>query len=209
MELESEPYPKRRIDAMTALMTLVTLLALAGAAWLRFGRPSSSESSTATVGAEAPPLRLTDLETAEPIVLIGVNDKVAWVIFWSAGAPSGRACLAELSVPLRRLRMHRRFALVPAAIELDDPAKVRAAVRDAGFPLPVYLTGPETRRRFHVEDADPPLHVLIDAGGRILAMARGGDPQTIARVAEIAGRRLEEIDPLGELHFAADAIHRR
>ncbi len=207
MELESEPYPKRRIDAMTGLMTLVTLVALAGAAWLRFGRASSSEP--ATVGAEAPPLRLTDLETAEPIVLVGLSDKVTWVVFWSAAAPSGRSCLAELAAPSRRLRMHRRFAVVPAAIEIDDPAKVRAAARDAEFPFPVYLTGPETRRRFHAEDADPPLHVLIDAGGRILAMARGGDPQTIARVAEIAGRRLDEIDPLGELRFAAAAIRRR
>jgi hypothetical protein len=134
------------------------------------------------VGAEAPPLRLTDPETSEPIVLVGLRDKVVWVVFWSAASPSGRSSLAELETASRRLRMHRRFAAVAAAV--------------------VYLAGPETRRRFHAESADPPLHVLIDAGGRILAMARGGGQPTIGRIAELARRRLDEIDPLGETRFA-------
>ena len=41
--------------------------------------------------------------------------------------------------------------------------------------LPAYLATPETRRRFRAEVADPPLHILIDAGGRVLAMARGDE----------------------------------
>lgn len=202
MDLESEPYPKRRVDPVPGLMMLVTLVALAGAGWLRFGRSSVSEVSTAVVGAEAPPLRLIDAETSEPIVMAGLSDKVAWVVFWSAESPSGRTCLRELEVATRGLRLHRRFAMVAAAIELDAPAEVKAAARGADFRRPVYLAGVETRRRFHAESADPPLHVLIDAGGRILAMARGEGQPTIGRIAEIARRRLEELDPLGEMRFA-------
>jgi hypothetical protein len=203
VDVTSEPYPKRRVEPMSGLMLLVTVAALAGAAWLRFGRSSASEPPAVVVSAEAPPLRLNDLETSEPVVLAGLNTKVVWVVFWSAGASSGRSCLAELETASRRLRMHRRFAMVTAAVEIDDPAAVRVAVRNADFKLPTYLAGAETRQRFHAENADPPLHVLIDAGGRVLAMARGDDPPTVGRIAEEARRRLEEIDPLGETRFAS------
>jgi hypothetical protein len=203
VDLESEPYPKRRVDAMSGVMMLVTLAALAGAAWLRFGRSSSPESSTTAVGAEAPPLRLIDLESSEPIVLVGLNRKVVWLVFWSAAAPSGRACLPELESASRRLRMHRQFAMVTAAVEVHDPSAVRAAIRSADFQLPAYLAGPETRRRFGAENADPPLHVLIDVGGRVLAMARGEGRPAIDRIAEEARRRLDELDPLGETRFAS------
>jgi hypothetical protein len=203
VDLESEPYPKRRVDAMTGLMMVMTLIALTGAAWLRFGRPASAEVSSATVGAEAPPLRLTDPETSEPVVLVGLHDTVVWVVFWSAASPSGQACLAELEKASRRLRIHRRFAMIAAAIEIDDPAKVQAAAREADFKPPIYLAGPETRQRFHAQSAAPPLHVLIDAGGRVLAMARGNGEPTIGRIAEQARRRLDEIDPGGEMRFAS------
>ena len=116
-------------------MMLVTLAALVGAAWLRFGRSSATGGRRrAAVGAEAPPLRLIDLETSEPVVLVGLNSKVVWVVFWSAGAPSGRSCLAELEAATKRLRTHRRFAMVTAAVESDDPAAVRAAVRGGRRP---------------------------------------------------------------------------
>ncbi len=203
MDLQSEPYPKRRVDAMSGVMMLVTLAALAGIAWLRFGRSSSPESATASVGAEAPPLRLIDLQTSEPIVLLGLNQKVAWLVFWSAGSATGRACLPELEAATRRLRMHSRFAMVPAAVEVGDPQAVRAAIRAADFKLPAYLAGPETRRRFGAENVDPPLHVLIDVGGHILAMARGDGPSAIRRIAEEAQRRLDELDPMGETRFAS------
>ncbi len=205
MDVQSEPYPKRRVEPLSGLMLLVTIAALAGAGWLRFGRSTTREVTAAVVGAEAPPLRLVDLETSQPVVLAGLNSKVVWVVFWSAGAPSGRSCLAELQTASRRLRMHRRFAMVTAAIEIDDPAAVRGAVREAEFQLPTYLAGAETRRRFHAENADPPLHVLIDAGGRVLAMARGDGQSAIGRIADEARRRLDEIDPLGETRFALAA----
>jgi hypothetical protein len=202
VDLKSEPYPKRRVDAMSGVMLLLTLAALIGAAWMRFGRSSSPDPMSASVGADAPPLRLIDMQTSEPIVLLGLHEKVVWVVFWSAAAPSGRACLPELEAATRRLRLHRQFALVPAAVDVDDPAAVRAAIKAADFKLPAYLAGPETRRRFGAENADPPLHVLFDVGGRILAMARGGSAPAIRRIAEEAKNRLEEIDPLGETRVA-------
>ncbi len=153
-------------------------------------------------------MRLIDPETSEPVVLVGLNSKVVWVVFWSAAAPSGRSCLAELESATKRLRSHRSFAMVTAAIESDDPTAVRRAVEASGVNLPAYLAAPETRRRFRAEVADPPLHILIDAGGRVLAMARGDGP-TIGRIAEVARRRLEELDPVGETRFAARADQER
>jgi hypothetical protein len=93
--------------------------------------------------------------------------------------------------------------MVTAAVEVDDPLAVRAAIRAADFKLPAYLAGPETRRRFRAENADPPLHILIDVGGRVLAMARGDGQAAIGRIAEEARRRLDELDPLGETRFAS------
>jgi hypothetical protein len=50
--------------------------------------------------------------------------------------------------------------------------------------------------------AIPPLHVLIDEDGRILALARGAGRPTIARIADQARRRLAELDPLDHTRFA-------
>lgn len=205
MEVTGEPYPKRRVDLVTAVMMVLTLIALGGTAWLRFGRsPFSAESSMAAVGSPAPPLRLIDRETSEPVVLVGLNRKVVWAVFWSSRSPkgTGTSCLAELQSATTGLRTHRRLAIIAAAVESDDPGAVEKAVSAGGITLPVYLASPETRRRFHAENADPPLHVLIDAGGKVLAMARGDGRQTIDRIAAIVRHRLDELDPLGGTRFA-------
>ena len=206
MEVTGEPYPKRRVDVVTAVMMAVTVAALGGAAWMRFVRsPISPGSSTAAVGSPAPPLRLIDRETSEPVVLVGLNSKVVWAVFWSSRSPkgTGTSCLAELESATKELRAHRRLAMIAAAVESDDPAAVAKAISAGGITLPVYLASPETRRRFHAESADPPLHVLIDAGGKVLAMARGDGRPTIDRIAELARRRLDELDPFGGTRFAA------
>jgi peroxiredoxin len=202
VELESEPYPKRRVDAMSAVMILVTVAGLAGTAWLWFGRPSATPVG---VGREAPPLRLIDLKTSEPIVLAGLNDKVVWLVFWSAAGTSGRSCLAKLDAAARLLQTHRRFAMVVAAVDSDDPSAVRKAIDESGVKQTVYLAGPETRQRFGAENADPPLHVLIDAGGQIRAMARGDSRATVRRFADQVLQRLDELDPIDEARFAWSA----
>ena len=78
---------KCRIDGVTAIMVVVTAAALLGAAWLRTRRPTTDEPPA--VGALAPPLRLLDLDTLEPVVLVGLRGKVVWVVFWSADSPYG------------------------------------------------------------------------------------------------------------------------
>ena len=193
-------------------MTAITVAAIVGAAWLRYGPRfprEGPEAADVSVGARAPLLRLLDLETSEPMLVLGLGDRVIWVVFWSAESPSGRACLPELEAAWKKLKAHRRFTLVTAAIEADKPAVVRAAVAASGVDLPVYLASPETRRRFHAQAADPPLHVVIDAGGQVVTMARHAGPSTIDRIAEQVRRRLEELDPIGETRFAAVTIATR
>ena len=66
MDEASDIRTKRRIDGITALMVVVTVASLLGAAWLQSRRRPQNEPPA--VGALAPPLRLLDLETSEPIV---------------------------------------------------------------------------------------------------------------------------------------------
>jgi hypothetical protein len=201
MDEPTEMPSGRRIDRLSAAMGVVTAAALLAAAWQRFG-PSSAPEPLA-VGAEAPLLRLLDLETSDPLVLVGLQGKVVWVVFWSAAAPSGRSCLPELAAAWKGLKAHRRFSLVTAAVEAGDPGRVRATVAASGVDLPVYLASPQTRRRFGAERGDPPLHVLIDDQGQVIAMARGAGRATIERIADLARRRLDELDPLGQTRFAS------
>ncbi|MGP0062702.1 MAG: TlpA family protein disulfide reductase [Isosphaeraceae bacterium] len=199
---------RRRIDVMSAMMAVVTVASIGGIAWLRYGPTSSSGHSPVTelaMDSEAPPLRLLDLKTSEPLVLFGLGDRVVWVVFWSAGAASGRECLEELEPVWNRLKGHRRFAMVTAAVEVGEAARVRGVMEGNGVHLPVYLATPETQRQFHVQGGDPPLHVLIDAGGRVIAMARHAGRPTIDRIAAQVRRRLEELDPIGETRFASSS----
>jgi peroxiredoxin len=196
---------KRRIDGITVIMVLVTATSLLGAAWLRTRRPSESEPPA--VGGLAPPLRLLDLATSEPIVLVGLRGKVVWVVFWSAESPSGGSSLAAIEAAWSTLKTRGRFTMVAAAVEVDKPARVRAAVAENGITLPVYLASTETRRRYGALHTDAPLNVLIDADGRIATMARGTSPQTIQRIAAQATRLLDELGPEDDTRFASVKYH--
>ena len=204
----TENPARRQVDVISVMMLLLTVAAIVGVVWLRYGPSSSSDqvqlqgSGELAMNAEAPPLHLLDLKTSEPLVLMGMNDRVVWVVFWSAAAPSGGECLMDLERVWERLKAHRRFALLAAAVEVSNPASVRGVKEGNGIHLPVYLASPETQSRFHVKGGDPPLHVVIDAGGRVIAMARQNGQQTIDRLAEQVRRRLEELDPNGEMKFA-------
>jgi hypothetical protein len=198
---EASDFPtKRRIDGITAVMVIVTITSLLGAVWLRTRRLPQNEPPA--VGALAPPLRLLDLETSEPIVLVGLRGKVVWVVFWSAESTSWGSNAAAIERAWRTLEADGRFAMVAAAVEFDDPGRVRAAAARSGVKLPVYLASAETRRRFGALQADPPMNVLIDADGRIATIARGTSPQTIKRIAGQARRLLDELGPVDETRFA-------
>jgi hypothetical protein len=193
------PAHRRRLDPLGAAMVVVTLGALGTAAWLRFGPPPAAP--TPAVGAMAPPLRLLELDSGEPVVLLGLHGRVVWVTFWTARSPSGRAVLATLGGVWARFRARSRFTMVAAAVEADDPAPVRAAVAEAGVDVPVFLASPQTRRAFGAGDV--PLHVVLDEGGRVAAVARGMADETVTRLSELVERRLDDLEPFGERHFAA------
>jgi hypothetical protein len=194
---------KRRIDGATAIMMAVTAAALLGAVWLRARRSPHDESPA--VGALAPPLRLRDLETSEPVVLVGLRGKVIWVVFWSAESNSAHLSLAALEPAWSSLSKRGRFTMLAAAVEIDQPDRVRDRVADSGAKLPVYLASDETRRQFGVVTTDSPLNVLIDADGRIAAIARGTNDQTIERIVNQAKQLLDELPPINDTKFAIAA----
>jgi hypothetical protein len=201
MDKASDIPTKRRIDGITAVMVIATVASLLGAVWLRTRRPPENEPPA--VSGLAPPLRLLDLKTSEPIVLVGLRGKVVWVVFWSAAAPSGGSSLAAIEAALTSLKAQEGFAIVAAAVDIENPDLVRAAIVASGVKLPVYLATAETRRRFGALETDPPLNVLIDADGRIATLARGASPQTIERIAKQAARLLDDLGPVDNTRFAS------
>jgi hypothetical protein len=192
--------PPRGLDWISAVMAWAIVLLLGWAAWLWFGPKPLPEPLQ--VGSVLPPLRLIDLESSQPLVLLNFKGKIVWVVFWSAASPAARSSLQRLDMVWKQFRSHRRFALVAAAVDADRPEQVRAALAAVQGSLPVYLAGPETKRRFGVDRVDPPLHFLVDVQGRIAALARGAGRETIDRLADQAQRWLDELDPLGKTWFA-------
>jgi hypothetical protein len=197
---DEDQQPAGRLDRVSLLLAAATLAFVSGAAWLKFRAPAEPEPPT--VGSTLPPLRLLNLETSEPLFLLGLKGKVIWLTFWSAGSPSGRAVLPRLEDAWRRLRSHGRFTLVAAAVDADHPEQVRGALKDIRASLPAYLATPETRRRFGADQADPPLHLLIDSDGRVAALVRGAGRETIDRLSGQVQGWLEELEPLGPIRFA-------
>ena len=111
--------------------------------------------------------------------------------------------MSRLEDAWRRLKSHQKFTLVAAAVNVREPERVARPLARRPIPLPVYLAGPETCRRFGVAGADPPLHLLVDPQGRVAALARGSGQETIDRLAAQARGWLEELDPLRNTRFAA------
>jgi hypothetical protein len=204
---EPAPETPREIDTLSLMLALATVLVLGWAAWLRFG-PAPAPPPL-EVGNTMPPLRLIDLETSEPKLMFGLKGRVLWVVFISAGSKSGEEALAQLAPVWKRLRPHRAFSLAVAAVESDQPARVRAVLEKEGKAVPTYLADPETRARFGAEEADPPVHLLIDPDGRVAVVMRGAGQATIDRLANQAQNWLEELDPLGNSRFAAQSPESR
>ncbi len=193
------PGDARKFDPVSAFMALVATVAILWGAWMRFG-PSPTPEPLAP-GAKLPPLKLIDPETNEPVLLLGLRDKVVWVTFWSATAVEARSDLNDLQSVWGRFQPHSRFAMAAVAIDADKSGAVRKLIATAKATLPVYLAAPETRKRFGADAAKLPLHILIDDTGRVAAVAQGRDGATFARLTEQAKQRLDQIDPLGSSRF--------
>ena len=95
--------PSRRFDWVSLLMALATVMIVGGAAWLRFAPPSAIEPPA--VGSLLPPLRLLDLQSSEPLVLLGLKGRIVWVVFWSPGTQTGRAVLPAARAGLEALEI--------------------------------------------------------------------------------------------------------
>jgi hypothetical protein len=199
--VEASDIPsRRRIDAVTAIMAMVTIASLAGAFWMKWMR--GPDIAPATVGSIAPPLRLLDVRSSEPLVLAGVRGKVIWVVFWSTKEPKSAASFAELEPVWTSFKAESRFTMLAAAVESDSPAEVRRLVSDTRTTVPVYLASTETCRRFGAITGLPPLNVLIDADGRIATLARGTSPQTIERIRDQAQKLVDQLEPTMDTRFA-------
>ena len=70
---ESEPV-SRRFDPVSLLLAAGTLCFVAAAIWLRLGSTAAPEPPA--VGSLLPPLRLLNLETSEPLFLLGLRPKL-------------------------------------------------------------------------------------------------------------------------------------
>jgi hypothetical protein len=189
-----------RLDRTSAVMAAVTIVALLTFVWFRIG--SSTSGKPLAVGDPAPLLWLVDLDSSEPSPVLGLKGKVVWIVFWSAEAPDAPQSLAAIAHASSKLRAHRRFNMFTAAVGAAKPDRVRAAASQSGAALPIQLASADSIRRFGAENADPPLHVLIDEDGRVIALARGAGHSTLDRLAEQAERRLDELDPQGTTRFA-------
>jgi hypothetical protein len=193
--------PKRRsIDWQSALMAAVTIIALIVAASYRFG--SSTKLKPLAVGDPAPLLQLVDLDSSESLLMLGLKGKVVWIIFWSAEARDAPQTLAAIARVSTKLRADRRFTMLTAAVNADKPDRVRAVIAESGVNLPVYLASAESRLRFGAQKAIPPLQVLVDAEGQVMAIARGAGQSTLDRLADQAQRRLDALGPQGNTRFA-------
>ncbi len=191
--------PKRRIDWVSAVMALITSVALAWTAWLWLEQDGRTEPPA--MGSKMPALRLLDLETAEPLVLVGLRGKVLWISFWSEAKPPDLAALQAASASLRS---RKKFALIVAATDAGSTDRFRRVIAEAKVELPVYLASPETTRRFGAERRETPLHVLVDQFGHVGAVAQGLGPETLGRLAHHAQEWLDELEPPTNSRFAVD-----
>lgn len=188
-------------DKVSAALAFVASVVVAWFVWFLVGPPLAAEPPA--LGTRPPTLRLIDPATAEPLVLLGLRGKVVWLTFWSADGPTGESDLADLEAVWTRLKSRPGFAMAALSIDAGRSGRLREAVLSAGATLPVYLATPETRRAFGAGASHLPLHVLIQADGRIGAVVQGHGADTLARLAAQVERRLDEIGPPDRGRFSA------
>ncbi len=197
------PFTSRRRrgpDLLNAVMLGFTVIFLLGSAWIRFGPKEKPPSLV--VGDIAPLIRLNDLEGQEPIVMLGLRNRVLWLTFWSVKSPEDRRDFRQLERIWKRFEGDPGFALLVSAIATDDPRGVHSEVASKRLKFPVYLASPETCRDFGAEPEELPLHFIIDADGRILAISHGRRDGSLDQLEELVRSRLKMRNPAGGSRFA-------
>lgn len=204
--IPSDDHPEPRRDRPSVLLGLLTLALVAATLWLKFG--PGFWPPPPKVGSPLPPTRLGRLQSTEQLLLLGVEGRVTWLVFLSADSEEGLAVLPRLETVWKKLKPTKRFSLVVAAVEQDDPDRLQAALAEyqGERRLPLYLAGSDARRVFGVDGADPPCHFLVDPDGRIATIARGSGKEMIDRLAKQSKNWLQALEPLDEAYFAMARI---
>ncbi len=190
-----------RIDWINAVLAVATSAAIGWVVWNHLGH--TPPRNPPKVGTSPPPLRLLDVQTSEPLLLVGLRGKIVWIMFWSATAPADRAVIEDLASVTKQLQGRSRFSVVVVAVDRDSADAVKAASKALKGSLPVYIASEETQRAYGVTARQLPVHFLIDDDGQIGVIARGSDHATLARLADQAETWLDSLEPLGRTRFAS------
>ena len=177
----------------------VAIVLVAAACWLRFG--PGLFARPIQMGSPMPPTRLESLHATGSRLLLGVEGQVLWLVLLTTDSPEASPLLPELEPVWRRLRTGGRFALAVAAVAPDAPDQARAALEGYRDTLPLYLAGREVPRSFGIDPEGEPWHFLIDARGRVAAMARGSNPTTVDRLARMVDDWIDDLAPASEIRF--------
>lgn len=188
-------------DWISALMAVAAsfLIAISGYGWLTGGQSGKSKAERPAVGSMAPPLRLIDPVTGEPVVLVGLQGKVVWVSFISTSSKTAQADYDALSQIWKRLRLHQKFAMAAVALPPADRDKVTRLIGGSAERLPTYIASESTASAFGVDPPHSPFHLILDPTGKVVAI--GGEGMT-SRLAKEATRWLDDIEPTGWTRFA-------
>lgn len=197
---QSGKQPVRQIDWLSVMAVAIAMAAFGWAAWRYL--VADARQTPLAVGSYVPPFALLDLERSERLLMTGQKGKILWLLFWSAESNLGREDLALLAPFWTRLRRYDRFSPVAAAVDFDRPDRVRSALNEIHAAFPAYLAPSETLQRFGIRTSDPPLHVLVDAEGRIAVLARADSAEAIRRLAAQVQGWLDDLDPGGPSRFA-------
>lgn len=190
------------IDWPSLAMALATVGALAVFGWRQVREPAAPE--VPGLGSVPPLMTVRDPATSDPQIWLPPRDRVVWLSFWSASAPTGQEDLRALQGAWERLGERHRFAMLAVAVDVEREDSVRRAMAGAAASLPVAVATREAQRAYGIERAATilPLHLLIGSEGRIVAVARGSAAVTIDRFARQAGELLDLLVPVDRTRFA-------
>ena len=206
LETASDSSPQDKRHRPSLLLAALTIGLLAAAAWIRFG--PGIRPSPLLLGSRLPPTRLERLESTESLLLLGLEGKVTWLVFFSSDSVDGVAVLPRLESVWKQLHPNRRFSLVTATTNQGEQEQARTALDAYQKQLPLYTAGHDAQRRFGVDQTDSPWHFLVDPHGRIAAIARGSRQETIDRLAKQATSWLEALEPMDDARFSLAHVAR-
>jgi thiol-disulfide isomerase/thioredoxin len=137
-----------------------------------------------TTGDDAPTLALPRVEAdgalGAPVSLADQRGKVVVVDFWATWC---RPCLESMPALDQVARAHAGDVVV-LSINLDDPKAARAIFTDKHYAMTLLADDGETAERYGVTTI--PHLVLVDRGGTVREVVRGGAGNLEARVGKLS-----------------------